>query len=427
MNQQAIGIKERLQFAVIRLTWLIGRVALGWPSKGRQTSAGAHSAVLVPCDPFTLVGSRGDAAMLEATHSYLAGSLTVLAHGTVAEARAAEIGVQSKRLVFDWFQPIRMARFLRQERPDQVLVMGADFMDGHYSPVHSLRLLICADLAARAGADARFLGFSLNDRIHPAVAGGFRRLSAKVRIQLRDPLSFDRYKQLNAPSHARLVADSAFLLPPTKAGTDSPTDQGELQSALAWVALQRANGRQVIGVNLHGMLFPKSEREVRLHKLLENFVAAMRDLQGRAEVAWILVPHDDRQEAGDLSTAAALRSMIPADVMQHTYELRTAPPPGDAKALVGHLDGVITARMHLAIATLGMGRPVLVLTYQSKFEGLLRHFGLSDDSKLDAPQTQDRLAVTSAVESFIGRTDRLALQVAERLPSVMVLARATFD
>jgi len=427
MTNSLQRLKEGLQFAALVATWLAARVVLKRIEGSRPPGAG-RARLLLSCDPFTLVGSRGDAAMLQATVESVVGDLRVAVHGLKAKQIAHAMGLVTEQLAFDWLLPFRLARLLRRLAPVQVLVMGADVMDGHYSAVYSIRLLIGADLAARAGADARFLGFSLNDRIHPAVAWAFRRLSSDVRVQLRDPVSLERFERLGTACQARLVADSAFLLRPTSIVGDGVSQgENELRRAVDWVGEQRRLGRLVIGVNLHGMLFTGARRQEQLHTLLSNVASAMQGAMDVQAVSWVLIPHDDREKAGDLAATAALRAMLGDSVLAHTLVLTAAPPAADAKALAGQLDGVITARMHLAIATLGMGRPVLVLTYQSKFEGLLRHFSLSDEWKLEAAQTQDATAVHNAILRFVSQTEPLARQVASRLPAVQALAAATFE
>ena len=55
-------------------------------------------------------------------------------------------------------------------------------------------------------------------------------------------------------------------------------------------------------------------------------------------------------------------------------------PPLNAwelKHLAGMVDLVLTGRMHLAIAALGMGTPPLCVAYMDKFEGLFHLFNIA--------------------------------------------------
>ena len=74
-------------------------------------------------------------------------------------------------------------------------------------------------------------------------------------------------------------------------------------------------------------------------------------------------------------------------VMDFDDRVEVLSPPfsaWDVKGLCAHLDGVLTGRMHLAIAALGTGTPPLSVAYRGKFEGLMRHIGL--DGGLIAPE-----------------------------------------
>jgi polysaccharide pyruvyl transferase WcaK-like protein len=91
------------------------------------------------------------------------------------------------------------------------------------------------------------------------------------------------------------------------------------------------------------------------------------------------------------------------------------------------VDGVITARMHLCIAALGMGLPVAALTYQDKFQGLFHHFGLSEDWLLAPEQILAGNALEKMMLRFIDENAVLKRQVQARLPEVKRLAMLNFE
>ncbi len=82
--------------------------------------------------------------------------------------------------------------------------------------------------------------------------------------------------------------------------------------------------------------------------------------------------------------------------------------------------------MHLAIAGLGQGVPVMALTYQDKFEGLFRHFDQPERTLLDAEAILEPQRLAAAMDGFVEERDALKARVVERWPRVHALARATF-
>lgn len=417
--------KSSVQVFVLNLSWWLAAKTTMVFKKGRQSPA--RGAFLVPSDPFKLTGSRGDVAMLEGARRALGGEVLVLVASESAQSAAKAVGVGAVRVKFDWFLPFRFVFAVVSLNPRQVFVMGADVMDGHYSAVHSQRLLICADVAARLGVDSRFLGFSMNSMIDPNVSMAFGRLSANVRLNVRDPVSLERLQRLYTPADVQLVADTAFLLSPAELLASSHSGGHRLaHDVLAWIEGKRAEGLLVVGLNLHGMLFDPDSRQLSLARLLASVSKMMVSVAQRRRVAWVLLPHDDRAGVGDVDALAALHRQI-GDVLRSSVVLvPEVLPTADLKALSGSLDGVVSGRMHLAIATLGMGRPVLVLSYQGKFEGLLQLFSLSRANELDPVLALDPLYLTRHVDAFLDGLEEQTRIVRSKLDFVMKLALLTF-
>jgi polysaccharide pyruvyl transferase WcaK-like protein len=83
--------------------------------------------------------------------------------------------------------------------------------------------------------------------------------------------------------------------------------------------------------------------------------------------------------------------------------------------------------MHLAIAALGMGVPIAVVSYQEKFEGLLDHFGLDRSVLISPRQFGDFESVWNWMEAALHSRTELAAQVRAKLPGVLDLARRNFQ
>ncbi|HSW15180.1 MAG TPA: polysaccharide pyruvyl transferase family protein, partial [Solimonas sp.] len=107
--------------------------------------------------------------------------------------------------------------------------------------------------------------------------------------------------------------------------------------------------------------------------------------------------------------------------LRHPEQPLSAPA---LKAVAGAMDGVVTGRMHLAIAALGQGRPVAGLTYQDKFQGLFRHFELPTDLLMPPSQVVEPDRLTDLLRRFHADLAELEATVRRRLPQVQELALA---
>jgi colanic acid/amylovoran biosynthesis protein len=400
--------------------WLAAAIGLGLLKHNKSNS---RRVIFVTADSQGLIGSRGDAAMLTGALEQIRDvSEPIEVFIACATPNAVEIahslGCKTFRVWGSIFMPFYFLRSILEIRPDAGFFMGADIMDGHYSPVTSMRMLISSDLVARFGASSRFLGFSLNATVPLLVKAAFRLVDGRVQVNLRDPISLQRHQRI-AGKTGHLVADTAFLLKPSSPGEIS-------EPALNWVSSERAMGRLVLGVNFHPMLFSKETAAKQTQKLAMALSSAMAHVQGQQPVSWLLVPHDDRIEAGDMSSLALLPELLQPSVREHTYRIITPPSAGELKTIAGSLDGVITGRMHLAIATLGQGVPVLTFAYQGKFEGLMKHFEFPDWVVVDPNSVISDGNLTDMVVRFAAELPALTAQVHNRLPTVLEATRATF-
>lgn len=385
------------------------RLDPAWPPK---------TVLFVPCDPNNLIGSRGDEAMIAATLSTLAAGGPVrtfmITGSDKATSLARSLGVEPLQLWRrqDFVQA--MIDALAEVRPDAVFVLGADVIDGYYNPQTSMRLLISADVAARARIPAVVLGFSFNAKAAPAIRSVLDALHPDVRLNLREAISLERFRAFTTAT-PRLVADVAFLLQPSPEGP-------AYVAAAKWVAERRAAGRRVFGFNAHPMLFKKATPE-KLENLVGAAANSIRTAHAESDTAWLLLPHDFRGVLGDNTCLEPLAQRLEEDLGADLMHLPGEPKAAELKAVAGLLDGVIAGRMHLAIAALGMGVPAAAMTYQDKFKGLFQHFDLPEWLLL-APEDLDRPGkLGDVVARFVSEAEALRAQVSSKLPDVRNLAR----
>lgn len=383
------------------------------------------SIALVPSDTENLIGARGDEAMMNAVVSTIRNNvadpeITVACSGQRAITVSSERGFRALPVWGGPLMPLKFLESIRELKPTIGLVIGADIMDGHYSPVLSLRMLIAADLLALCGAKTSFVGFSLNDSPALAVRYAFHRLDARVRVNLRDPISWRRYEKVSG-RNGRLVADSAFLLKP--AIELSPLSA----QAIAWMQQRRSTGRRVLILNLHPMLFSPDKVAAAMPKLMASMTQAVSALTDKHALSWLLLPHDNRPTSGDMTTLAALEERMNASLREQVYFVKEPPSAAEIKTIAKYADGAVTGRMHLAIAALGQSTPVMAFAYQDKFAGLLQHFCMPEWLVLDAESATDSGYLIEQVERFVNELPVLRAEVEKHLPAVTAAANATFD
>ena len=378
---------------------------------------------IVPGDPRSLVGSLGDEAMIGAVLSRLSDQWP---HLDVGILTASQLADDAARL--HGFTPMRLwdegadlresVTQIRDFKPDAVIVVGADILDGYYSVLGAIRALTLADLCGRSGFRTIVLGFSFNKRPHQSLRSIYSDTTSAVSFNLRDRLSLERFSRFS-PAPGRLVADAAFLLRPDR---DAPA----VQTIKAWVGTRRAVDEHVIAFNLHPMLIRKITH-LQLERLVGSAVVTLTRLLESHRVSVVLLSHDKRPQVGDdeclRHVYQGLASSFRERVLYPTQEMNAA----QVKGVVESLDGVVSGRMHLAIASLGTGVPAVGVTYQDKFDGLFDHFEL--------PQwllVPPRLALQpdqffGVLSSFIGSLDPLRRQIQTRLPSVIAAAERNLD
>lgn len=365
-------LREKIAFLRLNLSWLV----LRWLAPLLRWRGAEPSLVLVPCDPWTVIGSRGDEAMIYAVlqnyrKRYPNGRITVV---TANASAANSEDCQRMKLDFNlayvhaWrprLQVWNVLKAIRRVRATEVFVLGADCMDGHYLPYTSMILFAVADIACRLGLKTRLTGFSWNEHPHPRAVAAAKKTTAALEILIRDPDSFDRVKSILP--RARLVADTAFCLEPQF------TDR--VRAVLAQMETDRKAGRYILGVNLNPML-------------KVNVASVAQALNAQSNISVYLIPHDYRS-GGDLVELGKLDPllMVPHRLLADIYSA------AELKALTSGLDALFTSRMHLGIAALGMGKPIAAFVYQGKFSGLFEHFCLTKDLLVDPEISDSRIWV----------------------------------
>jgi len=302
-------------------------------------------------------------------------------------------------------------------KPDALWVLGADVIDGAYDAVDADRMVMLASIYAQRRRSGAILGFSFNSAPSSRVVNTLRAASTQLHLRVRDPRSWKRIRQFTGLK-PKLVADLAFMLKPDALST-------RLAATTAWVAQQKSLGHAVLGFNLHPMLIQGGD-PVQLNALKATALDALARMLSTHKLSLVFISHDHRSAVGDHLCLAPIHAELARHFSDRIHLPEQALSAAQLKALAGEMDGVVTGRMHLAIASLGMGVPVLGLGYQDKFEGLFDQFHLPPELLLQPTTLRHNDDLHRSLVHFLQCLPELRASVKAHLPKVEKLARQNF-
>jgi polysaccharide pyruvyl transferase WcaK-like protein/O-antigen/teichoic acid export membrane protein len=375
--------------------------------------------VLLPPHPGNVFGSRGDQAMMlaaiaEFRRMHPDGRIAAITSPDASASVAVVPGVEA--------MPIWGKRSLvgagagALQGVTHFAVIGADVMDGYYWPMSVMRTVEISEQARLHGAAVGLLGFSFNASPNPFCVAALHAMHAEVRAMSRDPVSAERFGRL-VQRPVTLVADAAFCM---VARSSAAT-----QAVAQWAAGQRTAGRTVVGFNLHLMLLD-------VHGACDEATAVQAAAAGLArlieehQAAVLLIPHDFRGPRNDKTMMANCLAQIPQHLRAQVLLPETEFVADELKTLTAACTVVLTGRMHLAIAALGMGVPVAAASYQGKFEGLLKHFNLPPSMIIQPHELGDPALVWRWMLAAFEQRAAMTEQVQLRWPSVRQLSAQNF-
>lgn len=379
-----------------------------------------RAVLLIPSDTETLVGGKGDEAMtlvivsrIRAFHPHA--SIHTLVETQEAAAAARELGLQPVFIEGGDGFVAAFGQWMSTHPLAMAVAIGADAIDGAYGIVGPARMLIMLDMAARSGARAVLMGFSVRPEPSPELRPLFEKLDPRVVVNLRDPLSRQRLDDTYGIK-GNLVADTAFLL--------EEEHMPDIALLARWIDERRGAGRRVLGLNIHPMLFGAADASGRA-AFLETMKGVIQRVSREHPISWVLIPHDFRGVNADRLMLDPLHHSLKDELGQDMMMLdKDLYGSGELKAISSLMDGVVTARMHLAIASLGSGVPIFGFVYQDKFEGLLHHFDLPDWLAVSPDLDEDE--IVNRLSQYVTKLDALRDDVRKSLPRVRERAEGNF-
>ena len=416
--------KKKIKTAIVAIIQFIKAVRIIRKVEPVESHTGL---VIIPCDPESVIGSRGDEAMISAVicnfrKRHLTEKINIIAQGEVARnyIKSAELDNNIEVIeCWNYAYPFeRIYNSVIKACPREVAIVGADCIDGAYAPNLSLDLLLLYAAFQRTSIPVYFTGFSYNQQPYWLINKVIKWLGLK-NLPLRDDVSLARY-QLKTGMKGTLVADAAFMLNPN-------TDFKDYQFIKDWVVCQHEKKNLVVAFNFHPMLKQYNsldEISQDAHTMAENLSII---LERNENLSILLLPHDDRTRVNDGTMLTViyndLKDRFNGDRLAY---LNKVPRASQLKAIASLMDGVVSSRMHLAIAALGSGVPVMVADYQGKFEGLFNHFNLPHKYRLNPNDFCSREFIIY-IKNFIIQLSELRRTISNNLQHVLILSAKNFQ
>lgn len=375
--------------------------------------------LIIPPDPVHVASSKGDEAMIRCATTEIRklapnAMIVIATNDRGGVAQSERLGLSACQIPVNLDLTASMEAF-RALSPTCVLLVGADVMDGSHDPRFSLFLLAAADLCARDGAIGATLGFSFSEKPFPPLAEAFAAASDHLTLNIRDGKSWERFTRF--ATNANLVADAAILLE----GEQTPATEPSRK----WVQAQRAGGRVVLGFNAHPLLlalndvFSAEERQ-------KAVAAVLRALIDEHNVSIALLAHDFRGRSSDMHWLWPIFCLLKEARPDRVWYDEAEHSAAEIKAVAAEMDGVISGRMHLSVASLSSGVPVFGLNYRGKVPGLFAHYGLDETHIADLSLFNRRMDAETALTRFIADLPALRAQIASRRDAVRDLALLNF-
>lgn len=362
---------------IILKSWIEVVVPLSFQRRFFRSPSKEHVGkrfLILACDPVDPTGSMGDMAMLGGLMQSLRHEHTDVTFTIVGTRQhtvfVPEVGqVEIVPAWHGWRGSVAFDHLLRAH--DSVFAIGADVMDGKYGASLVCRLTSYCNHALRLGKPATITGFSFNSTPRHAAVYALSKLHPDVRVNVRDRVSLNRF-QAAVGVQANICSDVAFLLKPALEA-DIATER--------WIELNRKRNLKLVGFNINSHAFAQLINKLGIDAVIDKIAIELFKTSKIVNIGYVFIPHDIKSMSGDIQILNSLEMKLRKLGVEDLINIKPS-NPANTKRLVGQLDFIVTARMHLAIAGLGMGTPVISIAYQDKFEGLYQHFNLGLDTLL---------------------------------------------
>ena len=384
--------------------------------KDTEDIHGDGGVFVIPPDPWSLTGSRGDEAMLMVLHQQFPSQPFYVVTATPEASSAARAHGwipsdcwNSRGLYYNIYNAAKHIR------PSFCAVLGADIMDGYYSPGSSVAFFAMADIFFRHHVPTSLIGFSFNSHPHPKVLECIKKVDAGLECHLRDEVSLERFEKTTGRK-GTLTADIAFLLEPN-------IDTRQYCQVSQW---KQKEGKPLLIVNIHPMLIKNASSE-QISGMLDVMREVISEVLERSEWLLLLLPHDNRKGVNDNICLSPLYESLSGCFSGHLMFMPEVLDAARLKGIVSLADALVTSRMHLGIAGLSLAVPTMGFAYQDKFQGMIRHLGLGDEYILPEPKQQNVPMIVERILYLLERRAATHANIQAKLPGVKALARRNLE
>lgn len=224
-------------------------------------------------------------------------------------------------------------------------------------------------------------------------------------ISVRDEISLKHLVNLGIErKRINLVADSAFLLPPSVKDFN-----------------YRKKGKKLIGVAVSKLAAEygfRHKKEKDLYKSFINFISELIDwMIENLNVNVIMIPHviqinrNDYQTASDVLEKVKNKGQI--EILSKNLEA------AELKKAISYCDLMIASRMHAAIAALSTYVPVIEIAYSHKARGIYSDLGIAD-LVIDIKDLD--WGITNKIKEVLANSDIIKDKLKTKVPSIKKLA-----
>lgn len=301
------------------------------------------------------------------------------------------------------------SKLIDWSRYQEICLLGADIMTGSYGKWQTLRMIKKLAIANKLGIQTKILGFSLKENNDSEIMESLKSLSAKTDFFIRDIDSFERARNL-CFSNISQVADLAFLT-----NIDDKPDEGYKD----YVSRYKNNLKIAICPNaLHAS-------DIGKDLYIEQFASFLEKIY-QPNLSFIFLFHDLREHCGELSDrdiSFEIYNILQTKISACFFG--RASNAIELKKYLFDVDMTIAARMHFGISGLSLGKPMFGISYEDKFTGLHRQFGL-DPNKTITADYRCLLDDIEKCKDFIANISTYQTQIHKCLPNVKELSFKNF-
>ena len=234
-------------------------------------------------------------------------------------------------------------------------------------------------------------------------------LSKAECVTARDSITYE-YLVEQGLSNVVKTADLGFLLEPKKYNVEQKF----------W--LPKNQNKFILGICPSALFFRKFAKKYR-NSNLKYFCLMLDRISKERNISFLLIPHvmtpNGKYDDDDIS--AQMKELLEVDCSVVGSEI----DPASVKYIISKLDGVISFRMHGAIAALDSKVPTIAVAYSHKTIGLFESLGIADWVVNNDHKLIDNLY--NLINSLLDNSADLKAQLAKSVPLLRQEARKNLD